>query len=308
MLARQYWSSSRLAPAVADDPPSPRSDQSEAVVIDGRGPQGAYVVIEELPGTPSDGVTFVCGVDGADRRVGRGQRAAEVRDGPRRVGRGPVLCREEMGHRGPRVERLDEATDRGASGSGPAEGGLVLVQPELQGLGGDRSEVVDHGPPCRGPLDELRADVPDHAEGDAEDDDVEVPTDLEGPPSGVPARRPEGFEVHVHPGTGRAELVVERAARPARQALHPDEGVVVRDTFGEVGLDAELDGRDGPTVLAQAESVDAVEEAEFDTPVPQHLVTGGRRSPRPSPPASSRTGLRGSPSASSWRAAVRARR
>ena len=263
--------------------PFPAVDQGRPVQsrrgrIDAAGPEVVDIapqpVEDRAPGAggrPTGKVAVVLrrGVPGLFRR------AAEIGDMPRTTTRGPVLPGGQVGHIRPGAEGVGQ-TGGNAPRRPAAQLLQVGLQPQLQGLGSDRFDLLDHALPGRPGGHQLGADGRQGAQGDAQDDPVEI----DPRPQDHFSRRLPGGPVRFElDGTGpqrRAlgQLVVERGAGPTGDAADFDERAI-GTVFGG-GLAAHGDGGDSAPVGRQAQFCDLVEKLEDHPAPPQHFVEGGK--------------------------------
>ena len=179
----------------------------------------------------------------------RRQRAAEVTDrgGPDLVG--PILRGDEVGHRRPGVERLRERAHRRA-GMAPTQGALVLTQPDLEALGRDAPQPVEHPLPLRSLGREAPARGPGRRRWHRQHHQVEV---LATAQVACPSLRHRG----------RAGEAGQSLHRPKRRR---SGGQVPRD-----GLPHDK-GVDGRPIGRRYELLHALEQLDLDTASQERLV------------------------------------
>ena len=166
----------------------------------------------------------------------------------------------------------------------PAEVSLGRTQPELEGLGGDRTEAVQHVVPLRALSRQLGAGVAGHPRWDGEDDEIEVRALAQDPALGIRPPAPVRLERVTLDPVGIGELVDPRGGREAGQSPGDDQRIVGRPRCGEMGLSTHGDGRDPPAVLRRVESVHTVEELEL-TPRFCSASNSGAKTMSPMPAA-----------------------
>jgi hypothetical protein len=208
------------------------------------------------------------------RPVGR-QLRGQVDHAARGAGR-PALAVQQLAHVGDGVERRAVRPDDRAGAERPAEIGDVAAEPQLRGLGLGHGDRVDHPREPRRVVDQRAADVGVRADRDPEHHAIEVGAADQLAAAHRRAAGPPVLEVLAGAPqlVAADQLIEQRLARPARQAVDVDQRAVRRAAHG-LGLDGDRDPLDHGVaggVAADRELLDGLEELEVDAARREHLV------------------------------------